>query len=161
MLFRSAALPPTTSHRYHSKKKDIWNHMWVAAVKLKFSKLNQENFELKIKEWQKLFPKDSFYFPGYGSINEETLHLVKEKDSACNLVQEKEVVVRTLYPFKWDFKLAMHNVPKWSGIFQKFCTIFCKIFKVFLTILEHYVLKAWCYFNRKNSEPVLLFTLLI
>ena len=32
-----------------TQKKDIRNHMYIAAVKLKFSKIDQENLELKVK----------------------------------------------------------------------------------------------------------------
>ena len=44
-LFCSSPLPPRTSRRYNPKKKDVRNHMYIAAVKLKFSKLDQENLE--------------------------------------------------------------------------------------------------------------------
>ena len=74
--------------------------MCIAAVKLTFSKLDLENLELKIQEWQKQFPEDSFDFRGYGSINEETLHMIKEGNSSCNLDEEEEVSLSTLYPFK-------------------------------------------------------------
>ena len=36
--------------------------MYIAAVKLKFSKLDQENLEFKAKEWQKESPSDNFFF---------------------------------------------------------------------------------------------------
>ena len=106
--------------------------------------------------------RGQFDFRGYGSINEETLHMIKEGNSSCNLDEEEKVSVSTLYPFKWDFiKLAMQNVPKWSDTLKKFCSIFCKIVKVWLTILEHYALKDWSYFNPGNLKPVSLFALLI
>ena len=47
--------------------------MYIAAVKLKFSKIDQENLELKVKEWQKQSPNDNFFFRGYGSIHERRL----------------------------------------------------------------------------------------
>ena len=47
--------------------------MYLAAVKLKFSKLDQDNLELKVKEWQKQSPNDNFLFRGYGSIHERRL----------------------------------------------------------------------------------------
>ena len=56
-----------------TQKKDIRNHMYIAAVKLKFSKIDQENLELKVKEWQKQSPNDNFFFQGYGSIHERRL----------------------------------------------------------------------------------------
>ena len=47
--------------------------MYIAAVKLKFSKIDQENLELKVKEWQKESLNDNFFFRGYGSIHERRL----------------------------------------------------------------------------------------
>ena len=47
--------------------------MDIAAVTLKFSKIDQENLELKVKEWQKQSPNDNFFFRGYGSIHERCL----------------------------------------------------------------------------------------
>ena len=38
----------------------------------------------------------------------------------------------------------MHNIPKWSDTLWKFCSIYCKILKVCLTILERSALK--CYY---------------
>lgn len=67
-MFRSSKLPPSTSRRYHPKKKDLRNHMYKAAIKLKFSKLDQENLEQKVKEWQQQAPQDKFFFRGYGTI---------------------------------------------------------------------------------------------
>ena len=61
-MFRSSPLPPPTSRRYNPKKKDVRNHIYIAAVKLKFSKLDQENLEFKVKEWQKESPSDNFFF---------------------------------------------------------------------------------------------------
>ena len=60
-LFHGTSLPPSTSYRYHPKKKDIWNHMYITAVKLKFSKIDQERLELKVKEWQKQSLNDNFF----------------------------------------------------------------------------------------------------
>ena len=54
--------------------------MYITAVKLKFSNLYQENLELKTQQFQKQFPKDSFYFRGYGSTNEKTLYMVEKED---------------------------------------------------------------------------------
>ena len=41
-----------------------------------------------------------------------------------------------------NLNILMHNVPKWSDTLLKSCTICCKIFKVCLTILGFYALKA-------------------
>ena len=36
-------------HAHITQKEDIWNHVYIATVKLKFSKIDQENLELKVK----------------------------------------------------------------------------------------------------------------
>ena len=72
-LFHGTSLPPPTSRRYHPKKKDIRNRMYIAAAKLKFSKTDQKNLELKVKEWKKQSLNDNFFFRGYGSIHERRL----------------------------------------------------------------------------------------
>ena len=41
----------------------------------------------------------------------------------------------------------MHNVPKWSDTLSKSCSIF----KVYLTILEHYALKGLILFQKDVS----------
>ena len=46
------------------------------------------------------------------------------------------------YNTQYIFNPLMHNVPKWSDTLYKSCSIFCKIFKVCLTILGHYALKG-------------------
>ena len=40
--------------------------MYLAQVKLRFSKIDQVNLEQKVKEWKKETPCDHFMFRGYG-----------------------------------------------------------------------------------------------
>lgn len=42
-LCRWNSIPPSTNRRYNPTLKDIRNHMYKAAVKLRFSKLDQVN----------------------------------------------------------------------------------------------------------------------
>ena len=61
---------------------------------MKFSKLDQENLELKVKEWQKESPGDNFFFRGYGSINEDEL----EADKVLPGEEEsEEIIVSAIY----------------------------------------------------------------
>ena len=46
-LFRNQELLPTTCQRYFPKMSDLRNHMYKTSIKLKFSKLDQENLEEK------------------------------------------------------------------------------------------------------------------
>ena len=60
----------------------------------------------------------------------------------------------------------MHKVPKWS---QKYCSIFCKIFKVCLTILGHYAWKdkqinkkwIWEFFKSLGNILIDLFSIFL
>ena len=70
-LFRNQELPPTTSRRYFPKMSDLRNHMYKASINLKFSKLDQENLEEKVKEWRQQRPSDMFFFRGYGEVVDE------------------------------------------------------------------------------------------
>ena len=109
-LFCSSPLPPPTSRRYNPKKKDVRNHMYRAAVELKFSKLDQENLELKVKEWQKESPSDNFFFRGYGSINEDELDADKMLPSE---EESEEVIVSAIY-FILLHQLVKQKVKKVS-----------------------------------------------
>ena len=51
-IFKGESLPPQTSR----------NHMYRASVKLRFSKINQENLSMKVDIWRKKKAKDTFYF---------------------------------------------------------------------------------------------------
>ena len=83
--------------------------MYRAAVKLKFSKLDQENLELKVKEWQKESPSD-FFFGGYGSINEDELDADKVLPSE---EESEEVIVSAIY-FILLHQLVKQKVKKVS-----------------------------------------------
>ena len=50
-----------------------------------------------------------------------------------------------IFPFRAfsSINSLMYNIPKWSDTLWKSCSKCCKIFKVCLTILEHYALKGW------------------
>ena len=62
-------------------------------------------FRVKNPRAAEAVSQGQFYFHRYRSINEETLHMLREKDSSCNLYEEEKVVVRNLYVFTWNFNL--------------------------------------------------------
>ena len=92
-LFRGLRVPPSTNRRYHPKRSDIRSHMYHASVKLRFSKMDQENLELKIREWQKEQPEDDFCFRGYGDVtpNSDILQNVFAEDTENKEVDEIKV----------------------------------------------------------------------
>ena len=62
------------------KKKDIVNHMYIAAMKTRFSKLDQKNLAMKIQVWEKQHPSDKIFFRGYGNVIEENNQEYGEAD---------------------------------------------------------------------------------
>ena len=81
-LFRNQELKPTTSRRYFPKMSDLRNHVHRASIKLRFSKLHQENLEKKVKEWRQQHPSDMFFFRGYGEVvDEDNMGSVNGMDS--------------------------------------------------------------------------------
>ena len=57
-LFRDETFPPSTSRRFYPKKKDIVILIYIAAMKARFSTLDQENLAMKIQVWEKQYPSD-------------------------------------------------------------------------------------------------------
>lgn len=61
------------NRRFNPLPRDIRNHMYRATVKLRLSKIDQENLHMKIEEWKKSAPNDSFHFRSYkdGNVGSE------------------------------------------------------------------------------------------
>ena len=81
-LFRAATISPSANRRYHPTLKDIRNHMYKAAVKHQFSKLDQANLDMKIQAWRFQSPNDDFFFRGYGEKveNDDIVDLDEAED---------------------------------------------------------------------------------
>ena len=95
MLFLGKPVPTSTSRRFHPKKKDIRNHIYIASAKLRLSKLDQENLYLKIQQWKTQCPNDEIYFRGYGNVINEDLQI---NDESKYDGDEDEVKVHTVLP---------------------------------------------------------------
>ena len=78
-LFHASTVPPKSSRQYFPKLKDIRNHMYKASVKLKFSKIDQENLEIQVDEWSKQRPNDNFFFEVMGKKSMLPLLLILTK----------------------------------------------------------------------------------
>ena len=70
-LFHGATVPPVENRRFSPLAKDIRNHMHRATTKLRLSKIDQANLFMKINEWKKAAPNDSFYFRSYKGAEEK------------------------------------------------------------------------------------------
>ena len=49
-FFAGEQFPPATNRRFFPLKRDISNHIYLAAMKLRFSKIYQENISLKLSD---------------------------------------------------------------------------------------------------------------
>ena len=61
-LFQGRTLPDSTSRRFYPTRSDIRNHMYQATIQHRHSKVDQENLQVKVEEWQKENPEDNFLF---------------------------------------------------------------------------------------------------
>ena len=75
--------------------------MYKATVKLKFSKMDQENLYYKVEEWKEQSPQDNFHFRGYGQLAKEEMELDNEND---------ELNVR----YCWRFVFLYFQIKKFS-----------------------------------------------
>ena len=67
-IFPGREVPPPTSRQYFPTKKDVYNHMYRAMVKSRFSNCDQTNAEEKVKEWQTQTSNDKCFFRKYSDI---------------------------------------------------------------------------------------------
>lgn len=85
-LFKDHTLPAPTNRRFYPSNVTVRNHIYLATVRLRFSKIDQVNLEKKIEEWKKECPSDSFYYRKYSDVKPDCdLHqqLSKLKDDAA------------------------------------------------------------------------------
>ena len=88
-LFRSTVIPTSTNRRYHPKLKDIRNHMYAAAMKMKFSKLDQENLGKKVEQWKLESPTNNIFYRGYGEIK----HTENDEQQESDINKEEQIEV--------------------------------------------------------------------
>ena len=55
------------------RKKDIVNHMYIVTMKIRFSKLDQENLAMKIQVSENQYPSNKIFFRGYGEYAESRI----------------------------------------------------------------------------------------
>ena len=55
--------------------------MYIAAMKTRFSKLDQQNLAMKIQAWEKQHPSDKIFYRGYGDVIEESNQEYDEADT--------------------------------------------------------------------------------
>lgn len=105
-LFDGKPLPPRLCRRYYPTKRDIINIMYSTRTARLHSKIDQENLQHKILQWQADNPCDSFFFRPY--VRSE------EIDSArADIDGDDDVVLRgrdgllIVYQSSWQKRLLV------------------------------------------------------
>ena len=80
-LFKGCNPPHMYSRSFFPLERDIRNHMYNTLMKLRFSKVDQENLELQVDEWRKDFVDDHFFFRGYGEREKSKNHDIDDYTS--------------------------------------------------------------------------------
>ncbi|RMX36463.1 hypothetical protein pdam_00010007 [Pocillopora damicornis] len=70
-LYRGKKAPLKTNIRFYPSKVTIRSHMYKSLVKERFSKIDQEDLQEKVKLWREISPEDYFEFQPYVTYNEE------------------------------------------------------------------------------------------
>ena len=111
-MFKDQTVPVQTSRRFYPSNVTVRNHIYMATVCLRFSKIDQINLEKKIEEWKKECPSDSFYYRKYSDVTpdlQQKLRNLKEDDAVTDDVNINMVTSSNrllfIYQSEWQKKL--------------------------------------------------------
>nr|XP_045594154.1 uncharacterized protein LOC123755474 [Procambarus clarkii] len=71
-IFAGQDSPSKSNRHFFPKKSEIENCVNLSTIKLRISESDQEDVEIKIREWQQCQPEDKFYFRPYADVTDET-----------------------------------------------------------------------------------------
>ena len=92
-IFTGQKPPEVTNRRFFPTSVDVRNHMHRATVQHRYSNIDQENLEFKIKEWEKESPDDKFFFRPYTHTNAiGNDHCIKNCDDEENDSHDNDIV---------------------------------------------------------------------
>ncbi len=72
VLFTDKPTPSPLNRQFYPRKVDVRNHMYAASLKLRFSKLDQENVEVMIEQWKSEDPSSLFFLRPYELKRDES-----------------------------------------------------------------------------------------
>ncbi len=75
-MFAGRSPPDETNRRFYPTRTDIRNHMYRATQAQRLSKIDQEDVQCKLEEWQREHPEDSFFFRPCTVSDVEASHVV-------------------------------------------------------------------------------------
>lgn len=96
-LYRGQQGPQKTNRRFYPSKATIRSHIYKSVVKERFSKIDQEDLQEKVKLWQESSPEDKFAFHPYATYSEEEekRHGDADDKSGSESEQDDEEMVKT------------------------------------------------------------------
>ena len=123
-IFPGREMPPPTSRQYFPTKKDIYNHMYRAMVKSRFSNCDQTNAEEKVKEWQTQTPNDKFFFRKYSDICDAKFEndVVSNSSNGEDLNDED---IRVTSPLSYQKFLFVHQTTWQRRLLSKYGNDIC------------------------------------
>ena len=123
-IFAGREMPPPTSQQYFPTKKDIYNHMYRAMVKSRFSNCDQTNAEEKVKEWQTQTPNDKFFFRKYSGIYDAKFEndVVSNSSNGEDLEDED---IRVTSPLSYQKFLFVHQTTWQRRLLSKYGNDIC------------------------------------
>lgn len=109
-IFAGQKPPEMTNRRFFPTSVDVRNHMYRATVHQRHSNIDQENLELKIKEWEKESPDDKFFFRPYTHTNTSGDDGDDEENDSCDndmveIKQEQAKNILLVHQTQWQRQL--------------------------------------------------------
>ena len=149
-IFPGREMPPPTSRQYFPTKKDIYNHMYRAMVKSRFSNCDQTNAEEKVKEWQTQTPNDKFFFRKYSDICDAKFEndVVSNSSNGEDLDDED---IRVTSPLSYQKFLFVHQTTWQRRLLSKYGNDICSLDATYKT--TWYTLPLF-FLAVKTSPPI-------
>ena len=109
-LFKDCQAPGIENKRFYPNNLSVRNHIYLATVRLRFSKINQINLEKKIEELKRLNPTDFFIFLKYSNVKSFN-KLEREFQTTDEEIVLTDVNIRTLTTSK---RLLLIHQTAWQ-----------------------------------------------
>ena len=128
VLFKEGSVPPRSNRRFFPSKVDLRNSIYESVVKNRWSKVDQENLEMKITEWKRESPEDFITFHPYVQVQADFKQSCDNGDDDDN---DSEEIVEVdsgkegllfVHQTKWQRRLLNRYGNELSLLDATYCT---------------------------------------
>lgn len=119
-IFAGKKSPEATNRRFFSTSMDVRNHMYRATVACRHSQIDQENLELKIKEWEKESPEDSFFFRPFCQTTIKDEPGLQEECSDIGKENLENDIIQIHENDQFNSLLLVHQTKWQSDLLEKY-----------------------------------------